>query len=360
MDSTNRQVEVKSITYSMPGNTEYAPYAETDGTEAALFTNKYASTGSAAISVQKTVNGGTEAAEGESFTFELYQAKKDEATGEWVKDGEAIDFASVKAGDTATFPDKDGKLHYTAADDGKTFTYIVHETGHNEGGWFAASDVLATVKVSDNGDGTMKAEVAYSNGTNAAAFDNVKSTVTGKIELYKTVNGGPAKPEESFTFQLQPQDGAPAAEQTDITVNGGGKADFGNIEFTEPGEYRYLIHETSELGDGWANDADVEVVVKVVRDEDGKALKIESIDYGSRAYEADGEVMAHFDNKYVAPGTPKEEGAQPKTTETVSASAQATSTTKTGDSLMLFGGAALALVAVAAGIAAMASRRRKN
>ncbi len=360
MDSTNRQVEVKSITYSMLGNTEYAPYVEADGTQAALFTNKYASTGSADISVQKTVNGGTEAAEGESFTFELYQAKKDEATGEWVKDGEAIDFASVKAGDTATFPDKDGKLHYTAADDGKTFTYIVHETGHNEGGWFAASDVLATVKVSDNGDGTMKAEVAYSNGTNAAAFDNVKSTVTGKIELYKTVNGGPAKPEESFTFQLQPQDGAPAAEQTDITVNGGGKADFGNIEFTEPGEYRYLIHETSELGDGWTNDADVEVVVKVVRDEDGKALKIESIDYGSRAYEADGEVMAHFDNKYVAPGTPKEEGAQPKTTETVSASAQATSTTKTGDSLMLFGGAALALVAVAAGIAAMASRRRKN
>ena len=351
MDTANRQVEVKSIEYSKS-------YADADGTESALFANKYASEGNAEIKVYKTVNGGTEAAEGEEFTFELYQAKKDEATGEWVKDGEAIDSTSVKAGGIAAFQDKDGKRHYTQADDGKTFTYIVHETGHNEGGWFAASDVLATVKVFDNGDGTMKAEVTYSNGTNAAAFDNVKSSTTGKIELYKTVNGGPAKPEESFTFQLQPQDGAPAAKQADITVNGGGRADFGDIEFTEPGEYRYVIHETSELGDGWTNDADIEVTVKVVRDEGGKRLKIESIDYGERTYEVDGEVMAHFDNKYVAPETPKEEGTQPKGDEKVAT--QKASTTKTGDSLMVVGVAAAVIAVVAAGAVVATSRRRKG
>ena len=81
-----------------------------------------------------------------------------------------------------------------------------------------------------------------------------------------------------------------------------------------PGIYTYVIHETSELGDGWTNDEDITVTVTVVRDEENKCLKVESIDYGERAYEADGVKMAHFDNKHEeVPTTPEEE--QPKQAE---------------------------------------------
>ena len=333
-----------------------------------VFTNTYVQVQSAKteLKVKKTVVGGTEAVAGEWFEFELKDA-----------DGKVLSTASAQAGGTASF----AGIAYTAADAGKTFEYTVHEVGHNSEGWFAADDVTAIVKVSDNGDGTLKAEVSYSNGVNAAEFDDVKSSAVGKIELFKTVNGGPIREGERFTFALLDEQGKQVGKEI-AADDKAPIASFDELAFDAPGEYSYTIHETSELGDGWTNDADVAVTVKVVRDEAAKALKVESVDYGGRAYEQDGAKMAHFDNKFEEPkkdeGTKEDEKPkkdketkddtpqQPTGGETNGngkADGKTSGLTQTSDSA----GAAMTLAAgvaatapVTAASAKLASRRRKE
>jgi pilin isopeptide linkage protein len=312
----------------------------TDDKMAAAFNNEYTATGTATISVNKVVNGGTEAAEGEAFDFELIDP-----------DGDSVDTVSAKAGETVSFI----QPQYDFEDAGQTYVYTIHEVGHNTEGWFAASDVTATVTIVDNGNGTLGTTVVYSNGTNAAEFNNIKSTATGKIEIKKTVNGGAAQPDEHFTFELKPQGDAPAAEKSTADTFGGDTCDFGNIEFTKEGTYTYVIHETSQLGDGWTNDEDITVTVTVVRDEENKCLKVESIDYGNRAYEQNGVKMAHFDNKYVAPEQPvEEEKAEEQTTE------QKSYGVKTGDYLGGMMAFAFGAIVVAGGVALASARRLRR
>ena len=128
---------------------------------AAGFDDTYQATGEATISVYKTVNGGTTAKPGERFTFELYKAGADgKATGE------ALGTVETEMGKVASF----GALKLTEAG---TYTYVVHETGHNSDGWTAASDVAATVTATDDGKGGLDVEVSYSNAKEGAAwFDN--------------------------------------------------------------------------------------------------------------------------------------------------------------------------------------------
>lgn len=251
----------------------------------------------------KTVNGGTEAKPGETFTFDLYEADE-----QGNKVGEKLGTVGTRVGGTASFEG----LRLTAEG---TYRYVVHETGHNDKGWTAADDVVATVVAADKGDGTLKAEVSYSNGENAAEFDDVKSSAAGRIELFKTVNGGHIREGERFTFELLDEQGKKVGEEV-ATDSSAPIASFDELTFDAPGEYRYTIHETSELGDGWTNDADVAVTVKVVRDDVAKALRVESVDYGDRAYEQDGAKMAHFDNKYEEPkGEEPKEDEKPKKDE---------------------------------------------
>ncbi len=236
------------------------------GGAAAAFDDAYEAAGSATLSVYKTVNGGTEAAEGESFTFDLYEGEGTE--------GELLGTVSTQAGASADF----AAIEYTFEDAGKTFVYTVHETGHNEEGWFAASDVTATVTVSDNGDGTLSTTVTYSNGTDAAAFDNTHSVATAQIKIAKTVNGGPLLEHEQFTFDLLDSEGNNLGT---VTIKGTDEkpvAAFENLTFDKTGTYVYTIHETSDLGDGWGNDADVTVTVTVERDEAAKQL-VASVEY---------------------------------------------------------------------------------
>ena len=325
------------------------------GTSAAEFTNAYATSGQATLSVFKTVNGGTEQGAGQKFHFDLYKAD-DQGNAQ----GEKVDSVETVVGEKAGF----GAIDLSGEG---TYHYVIKESGYNNGAWFAAGDVIATVTATDNGDGTLKTEVAYSDpdvDKSAALFDNVYAPTNASIWVKKTVNGEAAPVDKHFTFELQAQDGAPMPGEATADTFGGDTCSFGDIEFTEEGEYRYVIHETADLGEGWTNAADVPVTVKVVRDEDAKTLKVESISYGNNAYEENGQAMALFDNKYEAPeqpkgdtpkaDTPNSEGGQP-----VASDGAKSSGTKTGDSMILAGGA-LALVAVAAaGIAAFALRRRK-
>lgn len=156
-------------------------------------------------------------------------------------------------------------------------------------------------------------------GTTFTVFDEKETapvlSAKTQLKVKKTVNGGPIREGERFTFELLDEQGKQVGKEI-ATDSSAPIASFDELTFDAPGECRYTIHETSELGDGWTNDADLAVTVKVVRDEAAKALRVESVDYGERAYEQDGAKMAHFDNKYEEPkGEEPKEDEKPKKDE---------------------------------------------
>lgn len=330
------------------------------GTSAAEFTNTYATSGQATLSVLKTVNGGTDEGVGQKFHFDLYNAD-DQGNAQREKIGSVETGVGEKASFDAISLSGEGTHHY-----------VIKEVGYNDGAWFAAGDVVATVTATDNGDGTLNVTVEYSNADgqqDAALFDNAYAPVTANIQVKKTVNGEKAPADTHFTFELQPQDGAPMPEEATADTFGGDTCSFGSIEYSLSGTYGYVIHETANLGEGWTNAADVPVTVKVVRDEDARTLKVESVDYGDSVYAEDGQTMALFDNKY-APSQPEGPGnntpEQQQPAGGVASDSQAASNdvkaagVKTGDNLMVVGGAIAVVAVAAAAIAAFALRRRKH
>lgn len=330
------------------------------GASAAEFANTYATSGQATLSVLKTVNGGTDEGMGQKFHFDLYNAD-DQGNAQ----GEKISSVEAGVGEKASF----GAIDLSGEG---TYHYVIKEAGYNDGAWFAAGDVVATVTAADNGDGTLNVSVKYSNADSqqdAALFDNAYAPATATIQVKKTVNGEKAPADTHFTFELQPQDGAPMPEEATADTFGGDTCSFGDIEYTQPDTYRYVIHETANLGEGWTNAADVPVTVKVVRDGDARTLKVESVDYGDSTYVEDGQTMALFDNKYVpsqpeGPGSNTPEQQQPaggasSDSQAVTNDVKAAGV-KTGDNLMVVGGAIAVVAVAAAAIAAFALRRRKH
>ena len=253
---------------------------------AAAFDDVYAATGEAAIAVTKTVNGSTEEKPGETFTFDLLDAE-----------GNILSSAEAGVGQTVLF---DG-VAYTFADAGKTFTYTVHETGHSGNGWVTDSDVTVTVRVSDNGDGTLKAGVSYSRGTDAAAFDNTYvATGSATLSVAKTVNGEAPGDDQGFDFELKAvTEGAPMPEADVATTVGSARASFGQIEFglADAGKtYEYRIHEATPATVGWTMAADVTATVTVGADNGDGTLAPCTVTYSNAT--ADDVAAALFDNAY--------------------------------------------------------------
>lgn len=260
------------------------------GTNSAEFTNTYATSGEATFGVYKTVNGGTEAKPGEVFSFELYEADQNGN-----KTGDALDKVETEAGQVKNFSSR----KFTSEG---TYKFVIHETGHNDKGWTAASDVVATVVATDNGDGTLKLETTYSNSAEGVAgFDNTyAATGEATIKVTKTVNGGSdAKEGEFFEFELLDKDGNKVEGVDNVKVQAGGTAEFTGLKysFADAGKkFEYTVHEVGHNTNGWTAASDVPVSVEVSDNGDG-TLSAEA------SYPGDA-VAAEFDNIYeVAPAT---------------------------------------------------------
>lgn len=240
----------------IPVTVEYSN-ANTDG-NAALFNNTWAKPGSASttLSVHKSVDAaaGANVSADEEFTFELYKAdaqgnKTDEKLG---------DAISVKKDGTAKF----GELTFDA--DG-TYNYVIHETGHDGGGWTPAADVKAqiVVKKSDDGKSFVVDSVTY-DGKRADCANFVDKYEAAKasasLAARKSLEGAELEAGQ-FSFQLKAKGGE--VLQTKPNDAEGGVA-FDAIEYTAPGIYEYEISEAkgSELGvtyDGATHTAEVVV-----------------------------------------------------------------------------------------------------
>lgn len=156
-------------------------------TQNATFTNAYSAKGSVALKATKKLTGGT--LESGQFSFKLL----DKATGN------VLQTVTNDADGSVTFE----PLSYTTAGE---YHYVIAEvvpaqdaSGFDASIAYDAHEEEVTVKVTDNGDGTLSATVTYDK--DGAVFEN--SVKPGSIQLTKRVTGGTeAVAGKKFPFKL--------------------------------------------------------------------------------------------------------------------------------------------------------------
>ncbi len=290
-------VTVSERDAKLVGDVSYAKATEEGSsttTNTMTFTNTYRSdaTGSFALKVKKTVNGGA-LKNGESFTFSA------SATGDNATEAPAIsETVTTDKSGIATFP----TVNVSEANIGKTYTYTIHETNELGSGWTKASDVTATVEVGKKSqDGTIPVTVKYNNQkADYATFNNKFSTsTTAKLSVSKTVLGATeAVKDTEFSFALYDVSGLvfnPKPIDTLSGVKDGETKQFTkDLTYTAPGIYKYCIHEVTDgLSAAWLTGADVYATVTVGMKKD-RTLYINDIKYGDSATDT----AAKFINTY--------------------------------------------------------------
>ena len=194
------------------------------------FTNSYeAKPVSVSLEASKTLSG--RSLKAEEFTFTAVS-----------EDENAPSFAEAKNA-------KDGQVVFEAATftQAGTYTFTISEKDEALAGiTYDADQFKATVTVTDNGQGHLEAQVAYSKNNKAfdkAIFKNtysakaVKKTITAKKELV----GRELKAEE-FTFQLLEDGKVIATAKNDKD----GIIQFEEQTYSEAGDHEYEIKEVIE------------------------------------------------------------------------------------------------------------------
>ena len=202
---------------------------------------------------------GRELAAGE-FSFELVEGDEVVAKGANAADG-------TIAMDKIAY-DKPGK-----------HTYTLREAKGNAGG-ITYSDAKFTIEttITDNGDGTLKAEHVLK-GTEPAEFKNSYSVTPLDAELdfdlSKAIDGRDWTDSDKFSFTITAPEGTPLPDPATVTVSKKDAKDgiaaikFGKIHYTAAGTYKYEIRENAGNAAGMAYDARV-ATAEVAVTEDGE------------------------------------------------------------------------------------------
>ncbi|MGN8853806.1 Spy0128 family protein [Collinsella sp. HCP28S3_H5] len=240
-----------------------------DGDAAFTFTNTYSVTPvetrvTDQITATKVLDGrGLKAGE---FRFELVEGEGEDAkvvaTGTNNAEGK-ITMNAVKY-------DKPGK-----------HTYTLREVKGNAGG-ITYSDAKFTIEttITDNGDGTLKAEHVLK-GTEPAEFKNTYSVTPIDAELdfdlSKAVDGRDWTDADEFSFTITAPEGAPLPDPATVTVNKKDAKDgiaaikFGKIRYTAAGTYKYEIRENAGNAAGMTYDGHV-ATAEVTVTENGEGV----------------------------------------------------------------------------------------
>lgn len=242
-----------------------------DGNAAFTFTNAYNVTPIESrvtdqITATKVLTG-RDLKDGE-FSFKLVEGEDKDAkvvaTGKNAADGK-ITMSPVKY-------DKAGKHKYTLreANGGTTSKGITY------------SDAKYTIEttITDNGDGTLKAEHVLKS-TKPAEFKNTYSVTPLDAELdfdlSKVISGREWTDGDEFSFTITAPDGAPLPDPATVTVSKHDAKDgiaaikFGKIRYTATGTYKYEIRENAGNAAGMAYDGHVATAeVTVTEDGEGK------------------------------------------------------------------------------------------
>lgn len=241
-----------------------------DGDAAFTFTNTYNVTPvETSVTEQITatkVLDGRDLKEGE-FSFELVEGDKVVATGTNDAEGN-ITMSAVK---------------YTEAGE---HTYTLREVnGGTTSKGITYSDTKYTIEttITDNGDGTLKAEhvLKDAKGATSATFENSYSVTPADADLdfglSKAIDGREWTDGDEFSFTITAPDGAPLPNPATVTVSNHDAKDgiaaikFGKIHYTAAGTYKYEIRENAGNAAGMAYDGHVATAeVTVTEDGEGK------------------------------------------------------------------------------------------
>ena len=240
---------------------------ELQGDKPAEFKNSYNLTPSSSsvtdrIKATKSLTG-RDLKEGE-FSFELVEGNDVVATGTNAADG-TITMSAVKY-------TKPGKHTYTLreANGGTTSKGITY------------SDAKYTIEttITDNGDGTLKAEHVLK-GTKPAEFKNTYSVTPIDAELdfdlSKAIDGRDWTDADKFSFTITAPEGTPLPDPATVTVSkkdakdGIAAINFGKISYTAAGTYKYEIRENAGSAAGMTCDGHVATAEVTVTD-NGKGV----------------------------------------------------------------------------------------
>lgn len=255
-----------SFTVTDDGKGNLSVSRKPDGDVAFTFTNTYNVTPvETSVTDQITANKvltGRNLMDSE-FSFELVEGDKVVATGKNDAEGK-ITMGAVKY-------DKAGKHTYTLreANGGTTSKGITY------------SDAEYTIEttITDNGDGTLKAEHVLKDAK-TATFKNTYSVTPLDAELdfdlSKVISGREWTDGDEFSFTITAPDGAPLPDPATVTVSKHDAKDgiaaikFGKIRYTATGTYKYEIRENAGSTVGMTYDAHVATAeVTVTENGDG-------------------------------------------------------------------------------------------
>ena len=199
------------------------------------------------------------------FSFELVEGNDVVATGKNDADGK-ITMSAVKY-------DRPGKHTYTLRE--------VNGGTTSKGVTYSDAKYTIVTTITDNGDGTLKAEHVLK-GTEPAEFKNTYSVTPLDAELdfglSKAIDGRDWTDADKFRFTISAPEGTPLPYPTTVNV---GKSDandegvaaikFGKICFTAAGTYKYEIRENAGSAAGMTYDAHVATAeVTVTENGEGK------------------------------------------------------------------------------------------
>ena len=280
-DSAGKLTATTTVTGGAMGTKTYV-FATGETSESAKipFGNSYfASTndqgGSTAPIIATKEMKGRPLTDGE-FTFHLAYAGTTTPLRTVRNTGGTVDFG-IFSYDTAMLADlvDSGRATKSASDNGNsvwTVEYVAYEdiTRLPAGVSAELASFAVTVRIVDNGDGSLKATAQPEGG---CVFRNVYSTgdpVTMQLNGTKSLASAdgltPASIAGKFTFTVTGEDGAPMPERTTAINDADGNIDFGGITFT-------LADLNRALGDNGATDEDaLELDAAATGDENAQAL----------------------------------------------------------------------------------------
>ena len=256
-----------SFTVTDDGKGNLSVSRKPDGDVAFTFTNTYNVTPvETSVTDQITANKvltGRNLMDSE-FSFELVEGDKVVATGKNDAEGK-ITMGAVKY-------DKAGKHTYTLreANGGTTSKGITY------------SDAEYTIEttITDNGDGTLKAEHVLKDAKTATFKNTYSATPTDAdldFDLSKAIDGREWTDGDEFGFTITAPDGAPLPDPATVTVSKHDAKDgiaaikFGKIRYTAAGTYKYEIRENAGNTVGMTYDSHVATAeVTVTEDGEGK------------------------------------------------------------------------------------------
>ena len=263
-----------SFTVTDDGKGNLRVSSKSDGNAAFTFTNTYnvkpvETRVTDQITATKYLTG-RDLKEGE-FSFELVE-------------GEGKDTKVVATGKNAA----DGKITmstigYTKAG---THTYTLREVKGNAGG-ITYSDAKFTIEttITDNGDGTLKAEHVLKDAKTATFKNTYSVTPTDAdldFDLSKAIDGRDWTDSDKFSFTITAPEGTPLPDPATVTVSKKDAKDgiaaikFGKIRYTATGTYKYEIRENAGSTVGMTYDAHVATAEVTVTD-NGKGVLIANV-----------------------------------------------------------------------------------